>query len=53
MSKLLFTSFHARVTDPVMLLAVSGVLFSITAIACLYPAWRAASINPLQAIRTE
>ncbi len=53
LGKLLATSTHASVRDPVMLLSVSGVLLAITALACLYPAWRAASIDPMKAIRTE
>jgi len=53
LGKLLATSAHATVRDPAMLLSVSGVLFAITALACLYPAWRAASIDPIKAIRTE
>ena len=28
-------------------------LLVVTALACLYPAWRAASIDPMTAIRTE
>jgi predicted permease len=53
LGKLLATSQHATVRDPAMLVGVSGVLLLVTALACLYPAWRAASINPLDAIRTE
>jgi predicted permease len=53
LGKLFTTSTHATVRDPAMLLSVSGVLFAITALACLYPAWRAASIDPIRAIRTE
>jgi hypothetical protein len=43
----------ATVRDPAMLLVAFGVLFATTALACLYPAWRAASIDPMRAIRTE
>jgi predicted permease len=53
LGKVLATSAHATVRDPAMLLVACGVLFAITALACLYPAWRAASIDPMQAIRTE
>ena len=53
LGKLLATSSHATVRDPTMLLVSAGVLFATTALACLYPAWRAASIDPMEAIRTE
>jgi ABC-type antimicrobial peptide transport system permease subunit len=53
LSKLLATSHYATVRDPGMLLAASGVLLLVAAIACFSPAWRAASINPMQAIRPE
>lgn len=53
LGKVLATSDQATVRDPVMLLVACGVLFLTTALACLYPAWRAASIDPMQAIRTE
>jgi predicted permease len=53
LGKLLETSPGATVRDPAMLLAASGVLLLVTALASIYPAWRAASINPIEAIRTE
>jgi predicted permease len=39
--------------DPLILLTVSVVLLLVTAIACLIPARRAASIEPMNALRTE
>jgi predicted permease len=53
LGKLLATSNHATTRDPAMLLTASGVLLVVAALACLYPAWRAASINPMEAIRTD
>jgi predicted permease len=53
LGSLLKTTEHATVRDPAMLLATSGVLLLVSALACSYPAWRAASINPMEAIRTD
>jgi ABC-type antimicrobial peptide transport system permease subunit len=53
LGRILATSTHATVRDPAMLLASVGVLLAVTALASLYPAWKAASIEPMQAIRTE
>jgi ABC-type antimicrobial peptide transport system permease subunit len=39
--------------DPVTLLLSAAVLFLVAAIACAFPAWRAASIDPMRALRTE
>ncbi len=39
--------------DPITLLAVSGLLLLVASIACLVPARRAASVEPMQALRTE
>jgi ABC-type lipoprotein release transport system permease subunit len=36
-----------------MLAAVSAAMLAVTALACLYPAWRAASIDPMQSLRLE
>jgi ABC-type lipoprotein release transport system permease subunit len=36
-----------------MLILVSAILLMITMVSSLFPAWRAASIDPIKAIRTE
>jgi predicted permease len=53
LSKLIATSSHATIRDPLMLAGVSALLLAVTALACLYPAWRAASIDPMQSLRLE
>ena len=39
--------------DPLTLLASSLILVLVAIIACLIPAWRAATIDPMRALRTE
>jgi predicted permease len=39
--------------DPLTLLAVAMILAAIALIACLFPARRAASLDPMKALRTE
>ena len=39
--------------DPITLLAAALVLFFVAVMACAFPAWRAASIEPMQALRIE
>jgi putative ABC transport system permease protein len=39
--------------DPVTLIGAALLLVSVATVACLLPAWRAASIDPMQALRTE
>jgi ABC-type antimicrobial peptide transport system permease subunit len=53
LSKFIATSSHATIRDPLMLAGVSALLLVVTALACLYPTWRAASIEPMQALRLE
>jgi putative ABC transport system permease protein len=40
-------------TDPMTYAAVIAVLAAVAAIACLVPARRAASIDPMQALRAD
>lgn len=39
--------------DPTIFSAVAGILFCVAVAACLAPAWRAARLNPMRALRTE
>jgi ABC-type antimicrobial peptide transport system permease subunit len=39
--------------DPVTLLGAASILVLVAGIACILPAWRAASIDPMRALRTE
>lgn len=45
--------FGVSPTNPVILLGVSGLIILAALLACFAPAWRAASIDPVQALRTE
>jgi ABC-type antimicrobial peptide transport system permease subunit len=39
--------------DPVTLLGAASLLVLIAGVACVLPAWRAASIDPMRALRVE
>lgn len=39
--------------DPMLLLGASVVLSAVATLACVFPAWRAAGVNPMTAIRYE
>jgi len=40
-------------TDPVTYAAVIALLVAVTVAACLLPAWRAARVSPLAALRED
>ncbi len=42
-----------RLSEPLTLLGATLILVLVAAIACVLPAWRAASIDPMQALRVE
>jgi putative ABC transport system permease protein len=39
--------------DPAVFAAVAVILLLVASLACMVPAWRAARLNPMQALRTE
>jgi len=39
--------------SPLLLLAATGVMGLLAAVACALPAWRAAASNPMRAIRYD
>ena len=45
--------YQTQTLDPVVFLAVSAVLLVVAGVSCALPAWRAARLDPMQALRRE
>ena len=53
LNRLISRWIESGTRDPIMILAVSGLLILVAAFACLVPARRALAINPMVALRCE
>jgi ABC-type antimicrobial peptide transport system permease subunit len=45
--------FHTSGADPVAIVLAAGTLMSVSLLAALIPAFKAASVSPTQALRSE
>jgi len=45
--------FQTSAYNPMLLSATLAILGVAALLACLIPAWRASSVNPVEALRTE
>ncbi len=45
--------YETQPLDPAVFVAVAGLLLLVAIAACLVPAWHAARLDPMQALRTE
>jgi putative ABC transport system permease protein len=52
-ARLLHSFIVVSSTDPATYLGVSAILVAVALLACTIPARRAASIDPMQALRSE
>ena len=45
--------FHTSPRDPVVLVVVVSVIFAVSVVASILPAWRATRVDPVAALRME
>ncbi len=52
-AEIYFLSQLPAIVDPLEVVAVTAMAFTLTLLATLYPSWKAARIDPAEALRYE
>ena len=45
--------YETEPLDPIVFASVAALLLTVATLACMFPAWRASRLDPMQALRTE